>query len=142
MKVTAMKTTTNQSGWFGGFMSVLASAVGLTCPACIPAFASLLASMGIGVAAAEQFIRPMLVGLLVIAVAAFAWSAKLHRHWWVVLTGIIGGVLVYLGRYFVFDELWITQVALWTGTVLLVVTSLVNLVLKRACASCSKEQTE
>lgn len=100
-----MKTTTNKSGWLGGVTSFLASAVGLVCPACIPALASLLASLGIGFAAKEQFIRPVLLALLAVAVAAFAWSAKLHRHWWIVATGVGGGVLVYLGRYFEFGEL-------------------------------------
>lgn len=135
-----MKTATNKSGWLGGVTSLLASAVALVCPACIPAFASLLASLGIGLAAKEQFIRPMLVGLLVLAVASFAWSAKLHRHWWVVAAGFVGGVLVYMGRYYLkFGELWMNQVATWAGTGVLIGTALVNLRLKRGCPSCATD---
>lgn len=131
---------TNKSGWLGGVTSLLASAVALVCPACIPAFASLLASLGIGLAAKEQFIRPLLVGLLALAVASFAWSAKLHRHWWVVATGIVGGVLVYLGRYYLgFGELWMNQAATWLGTGVLIGTALVNLRLKRGCPQCAKD---
>lgn len=135
-----MKTIANKSGWLGGVTSLLASAVALVCPACIPALAGLLASLGIGLAAREQFIRPLLVGLLALAVASFAWSAKLHRHRWVVVTGIIGGVLVYLGRYYVgFSELWMNQAATWLGTGVLIGSALVNLRLKRGCPRCAKD---
>lgn len=134
-----MKTTTNKLGWLGGVTTLLASAVALICPACIPAFASLLASLGVGLAASEQFIRPLLIALLAAAVATFSWSAKLHRHWWIVATGIAGGALVYLGRYYVgFGALWMNQIALWTGTGVLIGTSLINLWLKRSCPSCAK----
>ena len=134
-----MKTIANKSGWLGGATSLLASAVTLVCPACIPALASLLASLGIGLAAKEQFIRPLLVGLLALAIASFAWSAKLHRHWWVVVAGFIGGALVYIGRYYLgFDELWMNQAATWAGTGVLIGTALVNLRLKRDCPSCAK----
>jgi hypothetical protein len=135
-----MKTVSNRSGWLGGATSVLASAVALVCPACIPAIASLLASLGIGLAAKEQFIRPFLIGLIVLAVASFVWSAKLHRHWWVVATGLVGGVLVYMGRYYLgFGELWMNQFATWVGTGVLIGTALVNLKLKRGCPSCAKD---
>jgi hypothetical protein len=128
--------------WLGGFASVLASAVGLACPACIPALASLLASLGIGLAAKEQFVRPLLVALLVAAVGAFAWSAKLHRQWWIVATGVAGGALVYLGRYFGFGELWMNQAALWAGTAVLIGTSVINLRLKRGCSGCANGRAE
>lgn len=135
-----MKTIANKSGWLGSATSVLASAVALVCPACIPALAGLLASLGIGLATQEQFIRPLLVGLLALAVASFAWSAKLHRHWWIVVTGMLGGVLVYMGRYYLgFGELWMNQAATWAGTGVLIGTALVNLKLKRDCPSCAKD---
>jgi hypothetical protein len=133
-----MKTIVNKPGWLGGVTSLLASGVALVCPACIPAFASLLASLGIGLAAKEQFIRPLLVGLLALALASFAWSAKLHRHWWVVATGIVGGVLVYMGRYYIgFGELWMNQAATWIGTGVLIGTALINMRLRRDCPRCA-----
>lgn len=136
-----VKSTGDKSGWFAGVTSLLASAVGLVCPACIPAVATLLTSLGIGVALVEQFMQPLLIFLLVAAVAAFAWAARLHRHWWVVPTGVAGGILVYLGRYFWFAELWMNQVALWVGTGLLIGTSLANLLLKRSCSRCQTSAT-
>ena len=135
-----MPAGTNKSGWLGGAASVLASAAGLVCPACLPAVASLLASLGIGLAASEQVIRPLLIALLAVAIAAFAWSARQHRHWWIVATGAGGGALVYLGRYYIgFSALWMNQAALWTGAGLLIGTSLINFWLKRSCPSCAKE---
>lgn len=122
---------------------MLASAVALVCPACIPALAGLLASLGIGLAAKEQFIRPLLVALLALAVASFVWSANVHRHWWVVATGLAGGVLVYMGHYYLgFGELWMNQVAIWAGTGVLISTALVNLRLKRGCPRCAKVAPE
>jgi len=127
-----------KSGWLGSVSSILAAAVDLVCPAYLPAFASLLASLGIGLAASDHFIRPLLIALLVVAVAAFAWSAKWHRHWWVVASGIAGGGLVHLGRYYLgFGALWMNQIALWAGTGVLIGTSVVNLWLKRSCPGCS-----
>jgi copper chaperone CopZ len=141
------KTRTDRSGSLGGVTSLLASAVGvissvgMICPACVPAIATLLASLGIGVAVTQQFIQPLMIFLLAAAVAALAWSAKLHRHWWIVLTGVAGGILVYVGRSFWLAEFWMNQTALWAGTGLLIGTSIVNLLLKRACSKCQKSAT-
>jgi len=131
-----IQTKTNKSGWWGTVASFLASFVGLSCPVCIPAVASLLASLGIGIAAKEQFIRPLLLSSLVIAVASFVWSAKLHHRWWVVVAGVVGGVLVYLGRYFGFGELWMNQLSLWSGAGILIGTSIINLRLRDGCRRC------
>lgn len=134
-----MNVKTNKFGWLGSLASLLASAAALVCPACIPAVASLLASLGIGLAASEQVIRPLLIGLLALAVGSFVWSARRHGQWWIVGAGVIGGVLVYLGRYFGFAALWMNQAALWSGAGALIGTSLVNLVLKRGCTRCATD---
>jgi len=142
LRQAAANAPCNRSGWMGGAMSVLASAVGLICPACLPAVAGLLASLGVGVAAAEAFMRPALIVLLMLAVATFAWSAARHKQWWVVVTGLVGSVLVYLGRYyFGFPELWMNQAALWGGASVLVGTSVLNFWLKHGCARCAGAQT-
>ena len=133
-----MNSKINKSGWIGGAASLLASAAGLVCPACLPAAAGFLASLGIGVAASERFMRPVLIGLLALAVVAFAWSAKRHRRWWIVAAGTTGGVLVYLGRYYAgFGALWVNDGVLWTGAVLLIGTSLANLRYRRGCDRCA-----
>jgi hypothetical protein len=62
--------------------SFLSSAVAIVCPACIPAVGSLLAALGLGFAAKEQFIQPLLIALLAVNTAMLVWSARLHRRWW------------------------------------------------------------
>lgn len=116
----------------GGIASVLATIAALICPACIPAIAGFLASLGLGFALKQSFIGPLLIALLIVSMASFAWAARLHRHWWILVTGGIGAAIIYISRF-----VWFRPALMWIGAALLIGTSLINFKLKRACSRCA-----
>lgn len=117
--------------WLSALASFLSSAVAIFCPVCIPAIGAFLASLGLGFAVSTAFLQPALIVLLLVNLAALARSAFLHRHWWVMATGLAGGALVYGGRY-----LWFSGPLMWAGAAILIGTALVNFRLKSGCSQC------
>lgn len=117
--------------WLSALTSFLSSAVAILCPVCIPAIGAFLASLGLGFAVSTAFLQPALIVLLLVNLAALARSAVLHRHWWVLAAGLVGGVAIYAGRY-----LWFSGPLMWAGAAVLLGTALVNLRLKRRCSQC------
>ncbi len=117
--------------WLSALASFLSSAVALLCPVCIPAIGAFLASIGLGFAVSTAFLQPALIVLLLINLAALAAAAARHRHWWVLAAGLVGGALVYGGRY-----LWFSTPLMWTGAAILIGTALVNFRLKQRCPRC------
>lgn len=118
--------------WLAAITSFLSSAVAIVCPLCIPAFGSLLAAAGLGFAVSTSFLQPLLIAMLLLSIASFAWSARLHRRWWILGPALLGAALVYSGRY-----LWFSQALMWAGAATLIATSIVNFKIKRGCPRCS-----
>lgn len=127
--------------WLAGATSLTTTALGLACPACIPAVAAMLVSLGISIATVERMMQPMLAGLLLGSIGLLAWSAFQHHRWWVVVAGAAGAGSLYAGRYLPFDDLLTNQTLLWSGVLLLVGTSLLNLRFRRACRCCAVTPT-
>ena len=122
--------------WLGGLAAVFSSAVGAVCPACIPAVGSLLAAIGLGFAAKEQFMHPLLIVFLSTGIGSLAWATRRHRRRWILGAGIVGAVLLYAGRYVWLGEPGINQIATWAGVVTLLGASLANFRVKRGCNRC------
>ncbi len=122
---------------FTAAISLLAAGLGLLCPLCIPALAALLVSLGAGAAAVERFVHPLLAALLLASIAMLAWSAWRHGRWWVVVTGAVGAVLIYTGRYVWLESLALNQAVLWTGAGVLVGSSILNCGFRGACRRCA-----
>jgi NADH:ubiquinone oxidoreductase subunit 6 (subunit J) len=120
-----------KSKWTAQIASAFAGLVAIVCPLCIPALGAFLASAGLGFAVNVSFLKPLLVIFLVLAVGSLAWSAKMHRRWWVVFVGIIGAALMYVGRY-----VWFNQILMWGGAMTLIGVSIVNLRIKMTCRRC------
>jgi len=128
----ANRSSGARSKWLGGISSVLASVLAFKCPACIPALAAFLSAVGLGIGNAT-FVKWLTIAFLVIGVASLAWSARLHRRWWILAAGIPSAAMIYAGRY-----LWFSPALLWTGTAVLIGSAMVNLLLKRRCPHCAQ----
>jgi len=76
--------------WLSGLSAALASVVGAVCPTCIPALGSLLASLGLGFAAKEQFLHPLLIVFLSVGIGSLTWATWRHRRWWILGVGLVG----------------------------------------------------
>ncbi len=88
----------------GAVGSVLGIAV---CPLCLPFSATLLSSLGIGVVIPFW---PLIIGLFfLLAVIGFVRSFQVHKKIIPLILLILGGIVLYVGRYVVgMDSVWIT----------------------------------
>jgi hypothetical protein len=111
--------------------SVLSSFLAIVCPLCIPAFGALLASIGLGFAVNFQFLRGLVVALLLISLCSLGWSARVHKHWRIFFCGALGAVWVYAGRY-----VWYSVPVMLIGALTLISASVWNLKAKVACQAC------
>ena len=82
----------------------------LSCPACWPAYAGLLSSVGIGFLWQEPYLLPITVVLLGIALAALGHDARRRRGYGPLVLGSAGSVAVSLAR-FVLHRPWIATAA-------------------------------
>lgn len=109
----------------------------VTCPACWPAYAGLLSSLGVGFAMSSAFLLPLTIISLLVAVAALGLRAGERRGYAPLLLGLASSVVVLLGK-FVFPS----EATAYAGLVLLIVASLWNTWPRRAatsvtCPNCS-----
>lgn len=118
--------------WLTAVTSFLSSTLAIICPLCVPALGSLLAAAGLGFAVSTAFLQPLLIAMLLLSIASFAWSARLHGRWGILGPALLGAALVYSGRY-----LWFSQALMWMGAATLLGTSIVNFKIKRGCPRCS-----
>lgn len=98
----------------------------LTCPACWPAYAALLSSVGLGFLALDRLLVPLILGALVVGVVSVAWSTRSHGNWGPLALTLLGSAGVALGRI-----LWSAPALTYGGAALLIGASLWNLWLKR-----------
>lgn len=117
--------------WTAPFASVFSSVLAIICPLCIPALGAFLASVGLGFALNVKFLQSVLVLLLLLAVISLGWSATKHKKWWILIAGILGAASIYVGRY-----IWLNQILMMSGAVVLIGTSVINLRLKANCKRC------
>ncbi len=107
----------NKSGIVSFFAAipVIGAAVlpSVTCPACWPAYAGLLSSLGIGFVNYTPFVMPLMAFFLVFALALFAYKAKNRRGYGPFILGIGAGLILFLNRLFVgFDFILYSSIAL------------------------------
>ena len=93
----------------------------LACPACWPAYAGLLGSLGIGFVDYTPYLLPLTGAFLAFAVFALAYRAPARRGYGPFGLGIIGAEIVLIGK-FGFDS----DTAMWGGLGVLVAASLWN----------------
>ncbi len=88
------------------------------CPLCVPFFTSLLASFGLG--ALIPFWQPIVGVFFAIALYGFISAFRIHRQVSPLLLLIIGGALLWMGRYIVGEDLvWIAGAIFMTVAIFL-----------------------
>jgi len=100
----------------------------VTCPACWPAYAGLLSSLGLGFIDYSPWLIPVTVVFLAIALATLALEAYKKRAYGPLLLGVIGSTVLVIGK-FQFES----EVALYIGVVLLIGASGWNAWPRKAC---------
>lgn len=71
----------------------------IACPACWPAYAGLLSSVGLGFLATTPYLLPMTAAFLLLAVATLAFRTRQRRGYWPCALGIFGSCLILFGKF-------------------------------------------
>jgi len=93
----------------------------LACPACWPAYAGLLTSVGLGFLLSVVYLFPLTTAFLVLALGALAFRAKQRRGYGPFLLGIVAAGGVLLGKF-----VWESTLIMHGAVGLLVLSSLWN----------------
>ena len=93
----------------------------LACPACWPAYAGLLSSVGLGFLISTVYLLPLTAVSLLLAVAALAFRANKRRGYGPFAVGLVAGSAVLLGKF-----VWESNLTVYSALGLLVIASLWN----------------
>ena len=93
----------------------------LACPACWPAYAGLLSSVGLGFLIFTVYLLPLTVTFLLLALVALAFRARQRYEYGPFLLGLAGTVGVLLGKF-----VWESTPTMYGAVGLLVAASLWN----------------
>jgi hypothetical protein len=93
----------------------------LTCPACWPAYAGLLSSLGIGFVNYTPYLLPLAALFLIVAVVSLGYRAKNRRGYAPLMLGSGAAVIVIVGKFVLASDL-----AMYGGIALLMSASLWN----------------
>ncbi len=118
-------TTHPSSGWRSSLATIPGIAFAflpkLACPACWPAYAGLLSSVGLGFLLDTAYLFPLTAAFLVLAVGALAFRARTRRGYGPFGAGLMAAAVVLVGK-FLFDS----NAAMYGGIGLLVAASVWN----------------
>lgn len=105
----------------------------LTCPACWPAYTSLLSSLGLGFINFTPYLLPLTALFLVVSLAALSYRARHRRGYGPLWVGVAAGALILIGK-FGFGS----NPALYSGIALLMGASVWNVWprVQRPCLAC------
>ena len=129
--MTALSLPSGVSRALGSVGSGASLALGLVCPACVPAAGAFLGSIGLSVLASASVLKPLLVLFLAVAAIGFVLGYRKHRKPWPILGAIAGAVGLYAGRWVVFSTPLI-----YVGAGALLTSSIANTILRRRAKSC------
>lgn len=71
----------------------------IACPACWPAYAGLLSSVGLGFLATTPYLLPMTAVFLLLAIGMLAFRARRRRGYWPFALGILASGLILFGKF-------------------------------------------
>ncbi len=75
------------------------------CPACLPAYAGLLASLGVGFLGNAAYLMPLTVLFLIAALVALGLRARSRRGWGPFALGVSGAAAVVVGKFILASSL-------------------------------------
>lgn len=114
----------------------------LACPACWPAYAGLLTSIGLGFLISVRYLLPLTVTFLVLALSAMLFRARERRGYGPFLLAVLAASGVLLGKF-----AWDSRATVYGAIGLLVVASLWNTGPRRdasndaaVCPDCRKQE--
>ena len=93
----------------------------LACPACWPAYAGLLSSLGLGFVDYTPYLLPLTAGFLGIALSALGYRARRRRGYRPLVVGIVAGAMLLTGKFHFEND-----AAMYAGLALLMLASLWN----------------
>ena len=93
----------------------------IACPACWPAYAGLLSSIGLGFLATTPYLLPITAVFLLLAVGTLAFRARLRRGYWPFVLGLIASGFILFGKFSL-----VSNPVLFTGLGLLILASVWN----------------
>ena len=93
----------------------------LACPACWPAYAGLLSSLGIGFMDYTPYLVPFTLVFLAVSLGTMAYRAKSRQGYGPLFLGLVAGAVLMVGK-FVYDS----DAAMYAGLVILVAAALWN----------------
>ena len=93
----------------------------VACPACWPAYAGLLSSLGLGFLANATYLLPLTAAFLVIVLIGLGYRASRRRGYGPLLTGLVAAALIILGKFRVESDFFF-----YSGLIVLVGASLWN----------------
>ena len=94
----------------------------LACPACWPAYASVLSSIGLGFLISSVYLLPLTVGFLVLALGTMAFRASARRGYGPFLLGLAAAVGILVGKF-----MWESNPIMYSAVGLLVIASFWNM---------------
>ncbi len=116
----------------------------LACPACWPAYAGLLTSIGLGFLISVRYLLPLTVAFLVLVVAAMLFKAKDRRGYGPFALAVFAASGILLGKF-----VWDTWPAVYGAIGLLVIASVWNTRPRRisanhptTCSACRREEIQ
>lgn len=116
----------------------------LACPACWPAYAGLLTSLGLGFLISVVYLLPLTTAFLVLALGVLAFRATQRHGYGPFLLGIVAACGVLLGKF-----VWGSNPIMYGAVGLLVIASLWNTWPRRdtpnqetSCSDCNREEIQ
>jgi len=106
--------------------TLLAFLTRLLCPACWPAYAGLLSSMGLGFLLRTAWLLPLTMITLVFVMASLAFRARTRRGYGPFILGMPGSGALLIGQFVFTSETAMSEWGIDGGAVLLVAASIWN----------------
>lgn len=100
----------------------------ITCPACWPAYAGLLSSLGLGFVDYTPWLMPVTILFLAIALTALAWQGYKHHTWGPLVLGSLGAIVLIIGKFQMESD-----IALYGGAALIITASVWNAWPRKVC---------